>query len=84
MLDNGLHRFSWNHPTRQQISLRFRKFRNNAKDTGIELQFRFIESHNPIGQAERYRHVLRRIFNIIKADHPQLDENTYLDLASSA
>ena len=60
------------------------KFRNNAKDNGVDLQFSGIESHNAIGQGERYHHTLRRIFNIVTKEHPSISDKHILRLSIKA
>ena len=48
------------------------EFRNYAKNVGINLQFSGIESHNALGSGERYHMPLRRVFNVLKKEHPSL------------
>lgn len=56
-------------------------FRNYAKDVGVTLQFSGIESHNAIGPGERYHMSLRRVFNVLKQEHPSVNDKHLLRLA---
>lgn len=54
------------------------EFRNNAKDTGVDLQFSAIEALNAIEQRGIYHHILRRIFSIVKEEQTGLDDKHLL------
>ena len=60
------------------------QFRKNAKTVGVDLQFSGIESHNAIGQGERYHRPLRRVFNILKEEHKSLDDKHILRISTKA
>lgn len=49
---------------------------------GINLEISGIESHNSAGIVERYHDPLRKIFNSIKSDYPQLDREIALRCAA--
>lgn len=50
----------------RELSFTLEYFQNHPKDVGVSLQYRGIESHNAIGQSERYHRPLRRVFNNLK------------------
>lgn len=60
------------------------EFRQNAKDTGINLQLSGIEAHNSIGKGERYHYPLRRIYETVEKEHPRLRGKSTLRLAIKA
>lgn len=47
----------------------------------IELQFSGVESHISIGPGERYHAPLRRVFSIIKSNHPDVHPDLALRYA---
>lgn len=55
--------------------------KKSAKEVVIHLQFRGIEAQSTIGQWERYKHPLRRMFNTIIDTHPDIDDNSKLYIA---
>lgn len=71
-------RISRSYSTGQRIKLKLQRFKPNAMDVGVELQFSDIKSHNSIAKGERYHHPLRRIFNILCSAEPSLDDNSKL------
>lgn len=58
-----------------------KEFASAAKSAGNTLQVSGVESHNAIGPGERYRAPLRRIYNKILEDHPDLDPKIALQLS---
>ena len=73
------------HPDRirvdQEIAFTSREFNELARKNGIEIQLSGIQSHNAIGPGERYHQPLRRIFNCIVEDAPNIDHHLSLQLA---
>ena len=51
---------------------------------GIDIQLSGVESHNSIGVGERYHAPLRQVFDKVMTDHPSLDPEVALRLATKA
>lgn len=62
----------------QETTIVSDKFRNNAKDIGIDLQSSGIVSQSAIVQGEQYHHILRLIFNNVQMEHPRRGEKQIL------
>ena len=73
------------HPDRirvdQESAFTSREFNELTRKNGIESQLSGIQSHNAIGPGERYHQPLRRIFNCIVEDAPNIDHHLALQLA---
>ena len=61
-----------------------RRWKQLTDATGISLQLSGIESHNSIGAGERYHAPLRRIYDKVLFDFPNLDKHLGLKLAVKA
>ena len=68
----------------QESSFMSKEFEQLAHKNGIHLQVSGVQSHNAIGPGERYHAPLRRIFNRIYEDIPQIDRHLALQLAVKA
>jgi len=61
-----------------------KEFRSCAKAMSIEIQEVPVEAHNSVGKVERYHGPLRRAFNILKSELPDLDDELILQMAVKA
>ena len=60
------------------------EFHQNATALAITIKIASVESHNSIGLVERYHALLRRAYEIIAMDMPQLDKHQTLQMAVKA
>lgn len=52
------------------------EFRKTAMKAGFILQFSGIESHNSLAVGKKYHGPLRRVYNKLKDDYPNIDNET--------
>jgi len=60
------------------------RWTKRCEHVGTIVQTSGVESHNSIGNGERYHAPLRRIFNKVKYENPKMDRNVALKLAVKA
>lgn len=61
-----------------------RRFKGLIHLSGISLKLSGVESHNALGEGERYHSYLRHIYNKVKAEHTNIDPAYVLQLAIKA
>ena len=57
------------------------RFRNLCQLAGISLKISGVESHNSIGVGERYHSFLRRIYQKVIREHPNINNDAALEIA---
>lgn len=67
----------------QEASFNSESFRKYCRESGIQLKFSGVESHNSISVGERY-HALRHVFNEVLEEQPRLDIEYVLRVAVKA
>lgn len=76
------------YPTKMRLdqgsNFKSTKWRDYCDSVGISIQYSGVESHNSIGNGERYHQPLRRIYNKIALENPSLKPETSLKLAIKA
>ncbi len=60
------------------------EWKYNCELMEIQLKHTGTESHNSFGAAETYHSILRRIYNKVRADFPNVKSNTLLAMAVKA
>lgn len=65
----------------QEASFNSAKFMTLAEAHGITLQFSGVESHNALGKGERYHAPLRRVYQILAKNHPNMSKDLLLRYA---
>ena len=65
----------------QEASFNSERFTSICDGYGVMLQFSGVESHNSIGKGERYHAPLRRIFQLLSTNNPNLSKELALRYA---
>lgn len=62
----------------QEVSFQVTVLDDLATANGVGFRFSGTESHNSIGPAERYHAPLRRVFRILRENHPKIEPEVIL------
>ncbi len=74
ILDNRVHRIPRKYSPRPREKFRDDVFQNTCSQLWIIAKDTALESHDSLSICERYRSIIRRVYNKLKVDFPDMDE----------